>query len=107
MVCVEPSKSEFGRSRLANASRGIVALDVLPVGRCGEIVEISCRPEYLNRLAGLGICTGRVVQLIRRGDPMILRAFGTRIGISARLAAKILLAPCPEPECPDAVGTIE
>ena len=107
MVRVEPSKSDFGRPGLANPSRGIVSLDALPVGRCGEIVEIACRQEYLNRLAGLGICTGRVVQLIRRGDPMILRAYGTRIGISARLAAKILLVLCPELECPDAVGGIE
>jgi hypothetical protein len=36
--------------------------------------------------------------LIQVGDPMILRVYGSRIGISARLASHIFVAPC-RPGC--------
>ncbi|MCA9291873.1 MAG: ferrous iron transport protein A [Phycisphaerales bacterium] len=48
------------------------------------------------RLKRMGICEGRRIQLIHDGDPMILRVVGSRIGVSRRLAATILVTVCPE-----------
>lgn len=41
----------------------------------------------------LGVCTGRTVELIKAGDPLILKVFATRIGLSARLAARVTVRP--------------
>ena len=45
------------------------------------------------RLKAMGLCVGRRVQLVQRGDPLILRALGIRIGLSRRLAERVLVEP--------------
>ena len=55
--------------------------------RCwATVTDVATSPSDLTRLMGLGICTGRRLQLVKGGDPMILQVYGTRIGLSARLA---------------------
>ena len=71
-----------------------VPVDELHAGRCGAIVRVQADPSDVNRLAGMGICVGRQVQLVKRGDPMILRVYGTRIGLSSRLGRGIHVVPC-------------
>ena len=60
----------------------------------GEIVDIDVPDEEKLRMMSMGICPGRTVQLVMRGDPLIVRVFGTRIGLSARLADYITVEPC-------------
>ncbi len=48
----------------------------------------------MDRLKALGICIGRQVELVKRGDPLIVRVYGSRLGISARLANRVLVEPC-------------
>jgi len=43
----------------------------------------------------MGICVGRQVQLVQAGDPLIVRVLGTRVGLSARLAAGVVVEPIP------------
>ncbi len=47
----------------------------------------------------MGICIGRRVQLIKKGDPMIVRVLGSRLGISARLGHRVIVSTCEAPEC--------
>jgi hypothetical protein len=35
------------------------------------------------------------VEIVLPGDPLILRVFGSRIGLSARLARHVIVRPCP------------
>ncbi|MDA1044635.1 MAG: FeoA family protein [Verrucomicrobia bacterium] len=60
----------------------------------GEIVDIDVPEEEKRRMMSMGICPGRTVELVLRGDPLIVRVFGTRIGLSARLADRITVVPC-------------
>ena len=60
----------------------------------GEIVDIDVPGEEKQRMMSMGICPGRTIQLVKRGDPLIVRVFGTRIGLSARLADHITVEPC-------------
>jgi Fe2+ transport system protein FeoA len=39
----------------------------------------------------MGLCAGRGVEVVKRGDPMIVRVLGTRIGLSAALARHALV----------------
>jgi Fe2+ transport system protein FeoA len=47
-----------------------------------------------SRLQSMGICLGRKVEVVKSGDPLILKVYGTRIGLSARMAAQIQIEPC-------------
>jgi Fe2+ transport system protein FeoA len=54
--------------------------------RWATITDVAAASDEQSRLMGLGICSGRRLQLLKGGDPMILQVYGTRIGLSARLA---------------------
>lgn len=79
--------------------RSPIRLPELAEGECARVDRVQDRDD-LDRLKALGICSGRVIKLVHRGDPMILQVFGTRIGLSARLADHVLVQPCPpSPRC--------
>jgi Fe2+ transport system protein FeoA len=69
------------------------SLSAMPVGGCGRVVSVDVSAADLERLEVMGLCAGRVVCVIKDGDPMIVRVLGTRIGLAAALAAKVRLRP--------------
>jgi len=74
-------------------------LSDLDVGTCALIEDVDSRKE-LDRLKSMGICIGRKVEVAKRGDPLILKVYGIRIGLSARLARHIQVRPCESaPRC--------
>ena len=76
------------------------SLDRVPIGSCGQIREVQADQAAVERLMAMGLCTGRHVEVLRHGDPLILRVVGSRIGVSARLAARVRVATCKDGECP-------
>lgn len=75
------------------ASR-LVFMETTPLSKLepatvARVTEFQVETSDTIRLKALGICIGRQIQLIRAGDPLILRVLGARVGISARLAAGI------------------
>lgn len=83
-----------------NLAEGELPLPDLPQHTCATIVRIQAPDDDMNRLMSMGVCAGRRVEIVQRGDPLILRVFGTRIGLSARLARRIIASTCHEPGCP-------
>lgn len=77
------------------------SINVLRPGQLGVVTEVEARDSDMERLMAMGVCGGRTVELVKHGDPMILRVYGTRIGISARLAEKIRIQPCWPDACPN------
>ncbi len=41
----------------------------------------------------MGICEGRVIELVSPGDPMVLRIGATRVGLSRQLARQVAINP--------------
>ena len=76
-------------------------LDRLKAGRCGKVRDVRTGADTGDRLRAMGICIGRTVMVVCTGDPLILRVLGSRIGISARLAAEVWVEACPEDFCDD------
>ncbi len=76
-----------------------VALDDLPQNHCAFVRRVDGSSEDSDRLKVMGICIGRRVQLIKKGDPMIVRVLGSRLGISARLGHRVIVSTCEAPEC--------
>lgn len=79
----------------------MIALPELEPYHCAKVLAIEAEPEEIERLAGFGVCLGRTVELVKRGDPLILRVYGSRIGLSARLAEAIKVEPCIKSTCGD------
>ena len=75
-----------------------MALTRLAPGGCGRVCQMRPVDAEIERLMTMGVCEGRKVMLVRRGDPLILRVLGTRIGVSARLADRIRVVPCSDDE---------
>lgn len=76
-----------------------IPLDRLGPRQCAIVHHVEAGDDDLARLMAMGLCRNRSVELIHAGDPMILRVFGSRIGISARLASRIIVNPCDPAAC--------
>jgi Fe2+ transport system protein FeoA len=61
-------------------------------GRQARVVSVSAEADDALRLMALGICAGRRVELVKAGDPLVVRVVGARVGLSARLAAQVVVA---------------
>ena len=70
-----------------------IPLSELESSAVARVEEMQVYSEDATRLRAMGICVGRQVQLMRSGDPMILRVLGARVGLSARLAAGVGVVP--------------
>lgn len=89
-------------SRSTNCIGQELLLPDLPPGICATITQILADDEDQQRLKAMGVCLGRRVELVKAGDPLILRVLGTRIGVSARLARQVHVSPATanHPCCP-------
>jgi len=80
---------------LAESIRTPVLLEELPPDTVASVTDLNVHEDDAIRLKAMGICVGRKVQLVRAGDPLIIRVLGTRVGLSARLATGIVVEPIP------------
>lgn len=70
-----------------------IRLDALERGQCAIIRDVEDETE-LDRLKSMGVCKGRYIELVKHGDPLIIKVFASRIGLSARLARRVWVEPC-------------
>lgn len=77
----------------------LVRLDQLPPRVCAVVRQIATDDEEMQRLKTLGVCLGRRVELVKNGDPLILKVFGSRLGLSAALAANVQVEVCQPNHC--------
>ncbi len=90
-----PAHENFG-----GPQPGWVRLDRLKPGRCAVVVAVEAPDDDAGRLMVMGVCKGRKIEGVKTGDPLILRVLGSRLGVSARLAQRIWVDPCPS-VCPN------
>jgi len=74
-------------------------LDQLPPRQCAVVRRIETDGDDVQRLKTLGICVGRRLEVVRTGDPLIVRIFGSRLGLSASLATRVWLEVCTPDHC--------
>ena len=75
-------------------------LDEMAVHQHCVVHDIEAPDDEMERLMSMGVCRGRAITLIQRGDPLILKVFGSRLGVSARLARRVLVNCCAPDACP-------
>ncbi|HTB82460.1 MAG TPA: FeoA family protein [Candidatus Sulfotelmatobacter sp.] len=76
-----------------------VRLDELPARTCAVVRQVDTDDEDTQRLKTLGVCVGRRVELVRAGNPLILKIFGSRLGLSAELASRVRVEICSPDHC--------
>ena len=64
-------------------------LNDLVAGESATISGIHLSAEQYTRLAGLGLCPGRRVEVIQSGERMIVRSGSTSIGLHSALATAV------------------
>ena len=74
-------------------------LNELPPRTCAVVRRIETDGEEIQRLKTLGVCVGRQIEVVKSGDPLIIKVFGSRIGLSASLAARVWLEICAPDHC--------
>lgn len=87
-----PTRSVNGHDE-ARSDPPHLPLPNLPTRRFAVVAAVDATDDDSLRLKSLGICTGRRVELVQSGDPMIVRVVGSRVGISRRLAERVLVRP--------------
>jgi Fe2+ transport system protein FeoA len=71
-------------------------LSTAPATAAARVVHIAADSDDAARLKAMGLCIGRRVQVVKAGDPLIVSVVGARVGLSARLAANVLIQPLGE-----------
>ena len=69
-------------------------MDTIEPHQVARVAHVDGSIDEVRRLQAMGLCLGREVQLIKRGDPLIVRVMGTRIGVSRRLAQRVFVERC-------------
>jgi Fe2+ transport system protein FeoA len=86
------SRENSDASAATAASIGML-LNALGDGVLAQVIDVAAEADDAVRLKSLGVCIGRRVQLVKGGDPLIVRVLGARVGLSARLAAGVVVRP--------------
>lgn len=68
-----------------------IAMSDLRAGARGRVARVLGDSSESLRLKALGVCEGRVVEVLRTGDAWVVRVLGSRIGLSRGLAASVFL----------------
>jgi Fe2+ transport system protein FeoA len=58
-----------------------------------RIKQLSTSPEVTHRLREMGFCEEQKIRLLSRQSNLICQVCNTRLGISERLAEKIMVEP--------------
>lgn len=66
-------------------------LSELPSGAHAVVQTIEASDDAIQRLMAMGLCVGREIEVVRQGNPLILRLLGARIGVSNRLARHVVV----------------
>lgn len=70
-------------------------LHLVGVGTAVRIKRLATPADLTERLREMGICEDQRVKLIIKGNNVICQVCNARLGISAKLAEKILVEPIP------------
>jgi Fe2+ transport system protein FeoA len=62
-----------------------------PIGVGLMVADVLVDGADTVRLQALGLCRGRRVELVKGGDPLIVRVMGSRVGLAGKLAAKVMV----------------
>ena len=94
MMATMITKSITPGKSAAETTKDRRGLNELPSGSRAVVQHIEPAGEAMQRLMAMGLCVGRELEVVRQGNPLILRLLGARIGVSSRLARHVIVERC-------------
>lgn len=67
--------------------QGVFPLTELPAQMAACIDTVEASTSVRAKLEGLGICAGRRIRLIKKGDPYLVGVYGSCVGLSPVIAS--------------------
>ena len=71
----------------------MLPLESLQSGDWAEVEEVTGKPVWIGRVAELGVRVGIRLQIVRRGNPCLLRIDGSCLSLRGEPGAQILVRP--------------
>lgn len=71
----------------------LMPVELLASGTWGDVAEVTGEPDWVGRMAELGVRTGSRLQVLQPGSPCLLQVGGARLSLRADLAMQILVRP--------------
>lgn len=92
--------SELPAADPSRATVRAIALRHLRAGQPARVVQLSGRPEYIHRLLEFGFRPGCCFELLRSGNPCIVRMEGTPFCLRTDRRLDVLVEPLEAPAAP-------
>jgi Fe2+ transport system protein FeoA len=92
---VNKSQSQPGAEDANCPQPFLCPLSRVNAGVAVRIKQLSASPEITHRLREMGFCEEQKIKLLSRQTNLICQVCNARLGISTRLADKILVEPLP------------
>ncbi len=90
---MKDSQQEPGEEDEACPQPFLCPLSNVGAGVAVRIKQLSASPEVTHRLREMGFCEEQKIKLLSRQSSLICQVCNARLGISTRLAEKILVEP--------------
>ena len=78
---------------MENTSTDWHPLNTLAKGGLGIIRELNPAGADVDRLKAMGVCGDRNIEVVKAGDPIVIRVHGCKIALSSQLAQHVLVEP--------------
>ena len=90
---VKSSEPHLGNGQGQCSQPFLCPLSRVNTGVAVRIKQLAAPPEVTHRLREMGFCEEQKIKLLSRQSSLICQVCNARLGISARLAEKILVEP--------------
>jgi ferrous iron transport protein A len=71
----------------------LLPLELLRPGEWADVAEVTGEPNWVSRLAELGLRTGSRLRLLQAGWPCLLQVGGCRLSFRGEQGTRILVRP--------------
>lgn len=71
----------------------MIPLDMLRSGERASVADVSGDPQWVHRMAELGLRNGSEVQMVRGGSPCLLKVGGCQLCLRTDDSSRILVCP--------------
>ncbi len=71
----------------------LLPLEMLQAGQWADVEDVSGEPEWVGRMAELGVRNGCRLQVLQPGSPCLLQVGGCRLCLRGECLMQILVRP--------------
>jgi ferrous iron transport protein A len=71
----------------------LLPLEMLQAGEWADVEDVSGEPEWVGRMAELGVRSGCRLQVLQPGSPCLLQVGGCRLCLRGECLMQILVRP--------------